>query len=269
MRKGLTPEEARRRAALHAHYIGLASELTASDESAEQKICHDKEPPKNKENINAAENLPPSQPTRQTSDSPAADALVIIFCAIIILGSTTILTLATADTLGHTPIGYAKAILLELGILGLSTFQTKKLTDYLITKIGTAVLVIISLTAVHTGVKNSETISLKAIETNNTALKNLNSERSRLLSLYDDIQPEYVTKRQKVMAEIRDVSRETSKELSKLPTNPDTRAVQRSLWLETAIRVSLMFLNIMFAHILVRKTLAKPQKNRIKELKAS
>jgi hypothetical protein len=264
--KGFSAEEAYRRASVRSQILSLApapgqkvsrDEPIESREPDEAKTClapDDAVPlcalwpasaaamPK----VCAAENRMPQK-------SHGTDALQVVVCAAVVLGASTLLVTSSVTVFGQTWEGWLKAILLEVGIVGLSVYRPAGLVQFLVSRGGALLLVALSLLVLHAGVKNDASQAVAAATSSSAEVAELRKERLHLEALLETLPREHVTRRETIIRLLSENSARSQGARIRSQESVSVQASERLYTVEALMRAALMFLNISFAHGLIRR----------------
>jgi hypothetical protein len=263
--KGYSAEEAHRRASVRSQILSLAP-------APEQKITRDapveSRRPDEPETRFAleADPLRPAKPAgapetpktcaaeiRIAQKSHAADALQVAVCAAVVLGASTLLVRSSVTVFGQTWEGWLKAILLEVGIVGLSVYRPAGLAQFLVARGGALLLVSLSLLVLHAGVKNDASQAVAAATHSSAEVEDLRKERLHLETLLETLPKEHVTRREATIRLLSENSARSQGARLRSQESVSVQAVERLYTVEALMRAALMFLNISFAHGLIRR----------------
>jgi hypothetical protein len=263
--KGYPAEEAHRRASVRSQILSLAP-------APEQKISRD-EPVESRRPDETKASLAPEVVSRRavqpagelvapktcaagnriSQKSHAADALQVAVCAVVVLGASTLLVRSSVTVFGETWEGWLKAILLEVGIVGLSVYRPTGLVQFLVSRGGALLLVALSLLVLHAGVKNDALQALAAATNSSAEVEDLRKERHHLEALLETLPKEHVTRREATLRLLGENSARSQAARIRSQESASVQASERLYTVEALMRAALMFLNISFAHGLIRR----------------
>jgi hypothetical protein len=154
---------------------------------------------------------------------------------------------------GQTWEGWLKATLLEVGIVGLSVYRPTGLTQVLVSRGGALLLVALSLLVLHAGVKNAASQAVAAATSSSAEVADLRKERLHLEALLETLPREHVTRRETIIRLLSENSARSQGARIRSQESVSVQASERLYTVEALMRAALMFLNISFAHGLIRR----------------
>ncbi len=178
------------------------------------------------------------------------------FCALIVGIASWLLINSSLEVFGNGSEGWGKAIILELGILGLAVSKTqwgtslKEMSGFLFSKATLIFLVILSFAVLHTGVESQRTEGLTTAES--TILADLTAERDRWQQTYNSYAENRVSDRRDALKEISRLNAEIRAERADLSQSLDGSVINLKSNTEMMIRAALLLLNIIFGHKLAQ-----------------
>ena len=184
------------------------------------------------------------------------------FYATIVTLASWLLIQSSLEIFGNTPEGWCKAILLELGILGLASSKfnlgttVNDLLSFILSKSTLLFLLILSFAVLHTGVESQRSEHLTSAESTNSTLASLIKERDDWQNTHDSYATNRVTDRRDAMKEISRLNAEIRVERASLSQNLNGSVIHLKSNTEMMLRAALLLLNIIYGHKLVR-TMAK------------
>lgn len=187
-------------------------------------------------------------PIARKKQNSISDTIESLASLTIVLGASWLLIRSSAEVFGFTPDGWLKALLLELGILGLSLYKSEDELLRYGSKLGAAALIALSVMALHTGVKKSEAKELSAVAIKSETLSFLREDRSRILAAHDALPETHITKRNALMEKVQALSSRIEEEKEKAGETAQAKVIEDSHMVESLMRLALMFLNIIFSH---------------------
>lgn len=174
----------------------------------------------------------------------SAFSLLVVVCA------TLILVKASAEALGGSGslMAWTKALLLELGVLGLSAYEGP---DKLQAKVGAFFLICVAFFVLHAGVKSDEARKTAAIEAESDAIQSLKDQQKLLLEIGRNLPDAHLTRKQKVADELSVISARLDEKRSEISSGLSVSAEKEIHLAEILLRLGFLFLNIFFARRLV------------------
>lgn len=195
---------------------------------------------------------------RAQSKTQSAEIGSAAFCALIVGIASWLLVDSSLEVFGSEPKGWGKALILELGILGLAVSKTKlgsslkEMAGFLLSKATFIFLVILSFAVLHTGVESQRSEGLTTAESTSSTLTNLNAERDRWQKTYDDYPENRISDRRDAMQEISRLNTAIRKERAAVSQSLDGSVINLKSNTEMMIRAALLLLNIIFGHKLAQ-----------------
>ena len=172
----------------------------------------------------------------------------------IICIATGLLIDSSLEVFGHNLSGWGKAVILELGILGLATTnwkctsRFKEIIGATVSKAILAFLVILSFKVLHTGVESERLDRVNYAVTNNVGIVDLIQERDDWQKVYDNYAINRITDRRDAMKEISRLNTAIKEQRSVITSNPTKSIIQIKSNTEMLMRAALLMLNILFSH---------------------
>ncbi|GAB4279537.1 MAG: hypothetical protein Tsb0018_09290 [Opitutales bacterium] len=195
---------------------------------------------------------------RAQSKSQSAVIGSAAFCALIVGIASWLLVDSSLEVFGSGPEGWGKALILELGILGLAVSGTKlgsslkEMAGFFLSKATLIFLVILSFAVLHTGVESQRFEGLTSAEAKSSTLTDLTAERDRWQKTYDSYAENRVSDRRDAMKEISRLNAEIKAERAAVSKSLDGAVINLRSNTEMMIRAALLLLNIIFGHKLAR-----------------
>lgn len=181
-----------------------------------------------------------------------------LFCGLIVAIASWLLVSSSLEVFGTGPEGWGKAILLELGILGLAVSKLrfgrslKEKAHFVLTKGTLVFLVFLSFAVLHTGVESQRSDNLNTVKTNNTTLTELTNERDSWQKTYDSYAENRISDRRDAMKEISRLNEAIRAERAAISQSLDSSVINLKSNTEMMIRAALLLLNIIFGHKLAQ-----------------
>jgi hypothetical protein len=264
--KGFPAEEAYRRASVRSQILSLApapEQKISLDQPIENRKAGETEAYVAPEDTSLLRGPRPAGPAetpkacapenRMSQKSHATDALQVAVCAAVVLGASTLLVRSSVTVFGQTWEGWLKAILLEVGIVGLSVYRPTGLTQVLVSRGGALLLVALSLLVLHAGVKNDASQAVAAATSSSAEVEDLRKERLHLEALLETLPKEHITRREATIRLLGENSARSQAARIRSQESVSVQASERLYTVEALMRAALMFLNISFAHGLIRR----------------
>jgi hypothetical protein len=263
--KGFPAEEAYRRASVRSQILSLApapEQKTSWDERIESRkpdetktcLAPDVAPFPASRPADVAKALKIcATENRMPQKCHGADALQVVVCAAVVLGASTLLVRSSATVFGQTWEGWLKAILLEVGIVGLSVYRPTGLAQFFVSRGGALLLIALSLLVLHAGIKSDATQAVAAAMSSSAEVEDLRKERSHLEALLETLPKEHLTRREGVVRLLSENSERLHGARTRSEESATVQAIERHYMVEALMRGALMFLNISFAHGLIRR----------------
>ena len=202
--------------------------------------------------------LADSAERRAQSKSKSAEIGSAAFCALIVGIASWLLVDSSLEVFGSGPEGWGKALILELGILGLAVSRSqfgsslKEIAGFLLSKATLIFLVILSFAVLHTGVESQRSEGLTSAEAKSSTLTDLTAERDRWQKTYDSFAENRVSDRRDAMKEISRLNVEIRAERAAVSKSLDGSVINLKSNTEMMIRAALLLLNIIFGHKLAQ-----------------
>ena len=191
---------------------------------------------------------------RAQSKTQSAELGSAAFCALIVGIASWLLVDSSLEVFGSGPEGWGKALILELGILGLAVSKSqlgsslKEMASFLLTRATLIFLVILSFAVLHTGVESQRSENISTAAATNTTLTELVSERDRWQETYDSYSESRVSDRRDAMKEISRLNSEIRDERVAVSQSLGGSVIHLKSNTEMMVRAALLLLNIIFGH---------------------
>ena len=191
-------------------------------------------------------------------ETQSAEIGSTVFYALIVAIASWLLISSSLEVFGKGPEGWGKAIILELGILGLAVSKSqfgsslKEIAGFLLSKATLIFLVILSFAVLHTGVESQRSEGLTRAEAKSSTLTDLTAERDRWQKTYDSYAENRVSDRRDAMKEISRLNVEIRAERAAVSKSLDGSVINLKSNTEMMIRAALLLLNIIFGHKLAQ-----------------
>ncbi len=197
------------------------------------------------------------------------------FYALIVAIASWLLISSSLEVFGNGSEGWGKAIILELGILGLAVSKTKlgsslkEIAGFLLSKATLIFLVFLSFSVLHTGVESQRSEGLTTAESTSTIIADLISERDDWQKTYDDYAENRISDRRDALKKISRLNAEIKAERAAISKSLDGSVINLKSNTEKMIRAALLLLNIIFGHKLAQAmaTIKWPPLQREEKLK--
>ncbi len=203
-------------------------------------------------------NFPASTSDQKDFSKSSFNPVETFLSLTIVVAASWILVFSSAEVFGFTLHGWLKAILLELGILGLFLYESKDDLKKWGSRLASAALICLSFFVLHTGVQKNSAQQLSTAAASSENLTLLRQDRSRLISAHDALPETHVTKRNVLMMEVQKLSDRIEMGKAKASESLEVKVIQSSHMVETLMRLVLIFLNLIFSHRL-RASLKGPK----------
>ncbi|MFW7382420.1 MAG: hypothetical protein ACOH5I_26725 [Oligoflexus sp.] len=254
-RKGLSDEEAEKKAALAVEDVKTLKLVNNAESTipADEKVS-----PSSPDSATAKCRSFKVKKTSNVNEIQISGLVDATFYAVIVAIASWLLISSSLEVFGKGPEGWGKAIILELGILGLAVSKSrwgsslKEMAGFLLSKATLIFLVILSFAVLHTGVESQRSEGLTTAESTSTILAELIAERDLWQKTYDSYAENRVSDRRDAMKEISRLNEEIRKERAALSQSLDGSVVNLKSNTEMMIRAALLLLNIIFGHKLAQ-----------------
>jgi len=177
------------------------------------------------------------------------NAAQMLISAAIIIAATALLVSSSLEVLGYSWQGWAKCLLLELGIIVLFIFNAESKFQQFLMKATFVFLVVVSFFVLHTGVETSRDRAHDTASASDETLKGLRGERDRYQAAHDVLPVSYISKRYELLAKVSALNLDIRKTSDKL--NQSFSVIDLNHTTEMMIRCVLLLLNLIFSHKLI------------------
>ena len=199
-----------------------------------------------------------SPESRAQNKTQSAEIGSAAFCALIVAIASWLLINSSLEVFGNNVEGWGKAIILELGILGLAVSKIqlgstlKEMTAFLFSKATLIFLVILSFAVLHTGVETQRSERLGDAESTSNTLLDLTAERDQWQKTYDSYAENRISDRRDAMKEISRLNAGIRAERAAVSKSLDGSVINLKSNTEMLMRAALLLLNIIFGHKLAQ-----------------
>ena len=180
-------------------------------------------------------------------------SLEMIVSLVIVCGASSLLIAASLEVFGLGWQGWAKALLLEIGIIALYIFKADGRFQWAFSKGAFLFLLVLSFTVLHTGVQTTKAAGMNQYESSDSSLKDLLSIKKQLISSLEALPASYVSKRQPILAQISEIDLKIENKRELLKTAAPASVVTSKAFSEVLMRTALLLLNLIFSHRLVKR----------------